>query len=98
MIIVKRRYHPSRESSYRCANWARSWVLMILGRWIGIRTTVCSAVMGAAAGVIALSIKGYSAGLIGFSIGNCIYTFLSTLCSRTEYVRSCVFLLGSFYS
>ncbi|RPB16599.1 hypothetical protein P167DRAFT_500063 [Morchella conica CCBAS932] len=44
--------------------------LYSLNRWIGIRISWCTGAIGLAAGVIALTTKGNSAGLIGFSLSN----------------------------
>lgn len=53
------------------SNWTSKWTLNALGLWMTIRSTACTAMISAAAGFLAISTTGYTAGLIGFSMNNC---------------------------
>jgi hypothetical protein len=52
------------------ANSSSNEAFYNLNRWIGIRVSWCTALIGGAAGFIALASKGFSPGLIGFSLTN----------------------------
>ncbi|KAG0635925.1 hypothetical protein HOY80DRAFT_892204 [Tuber brumale] len=66
-----------------------------LNRWIGIRTSVCTSIIGAAAGIIALTTKGSSPGMIGFSMSNAL-SFSSSILLAVRYFNMLEVELNSF--
>ncbi|PWW78291.1 P-loop containing nucleoside triphosphate hydrolase protein [Tuber magnatum] len=66
-----------------------------LNRWIGIRTSVCTSVIGAAAGIIALTTKDSSPGMIGFSMSNAL-AFSSSILLAVRYFNLLEVELNSF--
>lgn len=63
------------------------WTLNALGLWITIRSTACTAMISAAAGFLAISTTGYTAGLIGFSMSNCLSFSSSVLAAVSNFNR-----------
>lgn len=72
-----------------------SEALYSLNRWIGIRIAWCTAAIGLAAGVIALTAKDYSPGLIGFSLSNAL-AFSSSILYSVKYMTVFEVELNSF--
>lgn len=72
-----------------------SEALYSLNRWIGIRIAWCTAAIGLAAGVIALTTKDYSAGLIGFSLSNAL-AFSTSILYSMKYMTMFEVELNSF--
>ena len=66
-----------------------------LNRWIGIRISWCTALVGGAAGVIAVTSKGYLAGLIGFSMTNAL-AFSGSVLYGVRYLNALEMELNSF--
>ncbi|RPA89809.1 hypothetical protein L873DRAFT_1831877 [Choiromyces venosus 120613-1] len=66
-----------------------------LNRWIGIRTSACTSIIGAAAGIIALTTKGSSPGMIGFSMSNAL-AFSYSILSAVRYFNLLEVELNSF--
>ena len=66
-----------------------------MSRWIGIRSTSCTSIIGAAAGIIALTTKGSSPGMIGFSMSNAL-AFSSSILRAVRYFNSLEVQLNSF--
>ncbi|KAH0611111.1 uncharacterized protein H6S33_011538 [Morchella sextelata] len=63
------------------------WTLNALGLWMTIRSTACTAMISAAAGFLAISTTGYTAGLIGFSMNNCLSFSSSVLSAVSDFNR-----------
>lgn len=73
------------ESLKRVDDWSGpSEANYSLNRWIGVRISWCTAAIGFAAGVIALTTKGYSPGLIGFSLANAL-AYSSSILYTVKY-------------
>lgn len=72
-----------------------SEALYSLNRWIGIRIAWCTAAIGLAAGVIALTAKDYSPGLIGFSLSNAL-AFSTSILYSVKYMTVFEVELNSF--
>ncbi|KAH8147533.1 uncharacterized protein LAJ45_08360 [Morchella importuna] len=63
------------------------WTLNALGLWMTIRSTACTAMISAAAGFLAINTTGYTAGLIGFSMNNCLSFSSSVLSAVSDFNR-----------
>jgi len=66
-----------------------------LSQWFGIRASACTSIIGAAAGIIALTTKGSSPGMIGFSMTNAL-AFSSSILSTVRCFNLLEVELNSF--
>ncbi|KAA8907557.1 P-loop containing nucleoside triphosphate hydrolase protein [Sphaerosporella brunnea] len=66
-----------------------------LNRWIGIRISWCTALIGGAAGFITLVSKGFSPGLIGFSLTNSL-AFSGSVLSGVRYLNALEVEMNSY--
>ena len=72
MTILSRSYNVLLHPSQIEADVTRQQTLYNLNRWIGVRINGLTAIVGVAAGAIALTATNLPPGLIGFSLTNAL--------------------------